>query len=63
MIDDDDYGAVVGRRIGRGNRSTWRKPAPFCPPQIPHDNSRYMSIEVILNGMRNNVLKICVVGI
>jgi hypothetical protein len=26
-------------RIGRGNRSTRRKPAPvpLCPPQIPHD--------------------------
>jgi hypothetical protein len=31
--------AVSGMRIGRGNRSTWRKPArmPLCPPQIPHD--------------------------
>jgi hypothetical protein len=26
MIDDDDYGAVGGMRIGRGNRSTRRKP-------------------------------------
>jgi hypothetical protein len=35
---DDDYGAVDGMRIGRGNRSTRRKPAPvpLCPPQIPH---------------------------
>jgi hypothetical protein len=41
MIDDDDYGAVGGMRIGRGNRSTRRKPAPvpLCPPQIPHDLS------------------------
>jgi hypothetical protein len=39
MIDDDDYGAVGGMRIGRGNRSTRRKraPVPLCPPQIPHD--------------------------
>jgi hypothetical protein len=39
MIDDDDYGAVGWMTIGRGNRSTWRKPAtiPFCPPQIPHE--------------------------
>jgi hypothetical protein len=38
MIDDDNYGAVGGMRIGRGNRSTRRKPAPvpLCPPQIPH---------------------------
>jgi hypothetical protein len=36
---DDDYGAVGGMRIGRGNRSTCKKPAPvpLCPPQIPHD--------------------------
>jgi hypothetical protein len=35
---DDDYGAVGGMRIGRGNRSTRRKPdpVPLCPPQIPH---------------------------
>jgi hypothetical protein len=39
MIDDYDYGAVGGMRIGRGNRCTRRKPAPvpLCPPQIPHD--------------------------
>jgi hypothetical protein len=39
MIDVDDYGAVGGMRIGRGNRRTRRKPAPvpLCPPQIPHD--------------------------
>jgi hypothetical protein len=36
---DDGCGAVGGMRIGRGNRSTRRKPAPvpLCPPQIPHD--------------------------
>jgi hypothetical protein len=36
---DDDYGAFGGMRIGRGNRSARRKPAPvpLCPPQIPHD--------------------------
>jgi hypothetical protein len=36
---DDDYGAVGWMRIGRGNRSTRRKPAPvqLCPSQIPHD--------------------------
>jgi hypothetical protein len=36
MIDDDDCGAVGGVRIGRGNRSTRRKPAPVPvrPPQI-----------------------------
>jgi hypothetical protein len=39
MMDDDDYGAVGGMRIGRVNRSTRGKPAsvPLRPPQIPHD--------------------------
>jgi hypothetical protein len=32
--DDGDIGGM----IGRGNQSTWRKPAPvpLCPPQTPH---------------------------
>jgi hypothetical protein len=29
MIDDADSGAIVGMKIGRGNRSTQRKPAPL----------------------------------
>jgi hypothetical protein len=31
-----------GMKIGRGNRSIWRKPAPapLCPPQIPLDQTR-----------------------
>jgi hypothetical protein len=35
----NEYGAVGGMRIGRGNWSTSWDPAPvpFCPPQIPHD--------------------------
>jgi hypothetical protein len=38
-IVDDECGAVDGMKLGRGNRSTRRKPAPvlFGPPQIPHD--------------------------
>jgi hypothetical protein len=28
MIDEDDCGAIGGMKIGRGNRSTRRKPAP-----------------------------------
>jgi hypothetical protein len=33
------YGAVGAMRVGRGNQSTWRKPAPvpLHPPQIRHD--------------------------
>jgi hypothetical protein len=35
-VDYDD--GEIGGMIGRGNRSTWRKPAlvPLCPPQAPH---------------------------
>jgi hypothetical protein len=42
MIDEDDCGVIGGVKIGRGNRSTRRKPAPapLCPPQIPHDQTR-----------------------
>jgi hypothetical protein len=34
---DCDDEAIGGMKIGRGNRSTRRKPAPapLCPPQIP----------------------------
>jgi hypothetical protein len=34
---DYDNGEIGGM-IGRGNRSTWRKPAPvpLCPPKPPH---------------------------
>jgi hypothetical protein len=42
MIDDDDCGVIGGMKIGRGNRSTRRipAPAPLCPPQIPYDLTR-----------------------
>jgi hypothetical protein len=42
MIDDGDFGAIDGMRIGSGDRSTQRKPAPvqLCLPQIPHDLTR-----------------------
>jgi hypothetical protein len=42
MIGDGDCGEIGGMKIGRGNRSTRRKPAPapLCPPQIPHDWTR-----------------------
>jgi hypothetical protein len=38
MIRDGDCGENDGMKIGMGNRSTRRKPAPapLCPPQIPH---------------------------
>jgi hypothetical protein len=36
---DYDGGEIGGMMIGRGNRSTRRKPAPvpLCPPQTPRD--------------------------
>jgi hypothetical protein len=39
MIGEDNCGEIGGMKIGRGNRTTRRKPAsaPLCPPQIPHD--------------------------
>jgi hypothetical protein len=38
-VGEGDCGAIGGMKIGRGNRSTRRKPAPapLCPPQIPLD--------------------------
>jgi hypothetical protein len=39
---DCDGGELGGMKIGRGNRSTRRKPAPapLCPPRIPFDQNR-----------------------
>jgi hypothetical protein len=39
VIGDGDCGEIGRMKIGRGNRSTRRKPAPapLFPPQIPHD--------------------------
>jgi hypothetical protein len=38
---DREDGEFGGMKIGRGNRSTRRKPtpAPLCPPQIPLDQT------------------------
>jgi hypothetical protein len=40
--DCEDGELFGGMKIGRGNRSTRRKPAPapICPPQIPLDQTR-----------------------
>jgi hypothetical protein len=39
FIGDEECGAVCGKSIVRGNRSTRRKPTPMtlCSPQMPHD--------------------------
>jgi hypothetical protein len=45
MIDEGDCGAIGGMKIGRGNRSTRRKPtpAPLRPPQNPTWQTRSRS--------------------
>jgi hypothetical protein len=42
MMYEGDCGAIGRIKIGRGNRSSRRKPAPapLRPPQIPHDQTR-----------------------
>jgi hypothetical protein len=42
MIDDGDCAAIGGIKISRGNQSTGTNlaPAPLCPPQILHDQTR-----------------------
>jgi hypothetical protein len=42
MIGEGDCGEIGGMKIGKGDRSPLRKPAPapLCPPQIPHDETR-----------------------
>jgi hypothetical protein len=42
LLYHGDCGATGEMKIGRGNRSTRRKPAPapLCPPQIPYDQIR-----------------------
>jgi hypothetical protein len=54
MIDDGDCGAIGGMKIGRGNRSTRRKPAPvpLCPPQIPHDQTRARTRSAAVGSQR-----------
>jgi hypothetical protein len=54
MIDEDDCGTIGGMKIGRGNRSTQRKPAlaPLCPPQIPHDQTRARTWAAALGSQR-----------
>jgi hypothetical protein len=54
MIDEGDCGAIGGMKIGRGNRSTRRKPAPapLCPPQIPHDQTRARTRAAVVGSQR-----------
>jgi hypothetical protein len=45
-LGDYDDGEFGGMKIGRGNQSTLRKPAPapLCPPQIPLDQTWAASV-------------------
>jgi hypothetical protein len=54
MRDGGDCGEVGRIKIGRGNRSTRRKPAPasLCPPQIPHDQTRAQTWAVAVGSQR-----------
>jgi hypothetical protein len=56
-MDDDECGAVGGM-IGKGNRSTRRKPAPvpLYPPQIPHDLTRARTLAVAVGSQRLTAL-------
>jgi hypothetical protein len=54
MIDEGECIAIGGMKIGRGNRSTRRKPtpAPLCPPQIPHYQTRAGTRTVAVGSQR-----------
>jgi hypothetical protein len=51
---DYDDGELSGMKIGKGNRSTRRKPAPvpLCPPQIPLDQTRARTRAPALGSQR-----------
>jgi hypothetical protein len=52
--DDCEDGEFGGMKIGRGNRSTWRKPATatLCPSQIPFDQTRARSRAAAVGSQR-----------
>jgi hypothetical protein len=54
MIGDGDCGEIGGMKIGRGNRSFRRNPAPapLCPPQIPHDQTRVQTRAAAVGSQR-----------
>jgi hypothetical protein len=51
---DYDYEEFGGIKIARGNRSTWRKPAPtpLCPPQIPLDQTWARTRAAVVGSQR-----------
>jgi hypothetical protein len=50
----NEYRAVTGMGIGRGNRIIRRKPAPvpLCPPKILHDLTEYRSRAAAVGSRR-----------
>jgi hypothetical protein len=42
MIDEGDFGANGGMKIGMGNQNTRKKTclAPLCPPEVESDQNR-----------------------
>jgi hypothetical protein len=54
MIDEGDCVAIGGIKIGRGNQSIRRKPAPapLCPPQIPYDQTRARTLAAAMGSQR-----------
>jgi hypothetical protein len=51
---DCKAGEFGGMKIGRGNRSTHRKPAPapLCPPQIPLEQTRAEPVVAAVGSQR-----------
>jgi hypothetical protein len=51
---DCEDGEFAGMKIGRGNRSTRRKPAPapLCPPQIPLDQTLARTLTAAVESQR-----------
>jgi hypothetical protein len=51
---DYDDGEFVGKKTGRGNRTTRRKsaPAPLCPPQIPLNKTRDRTLAAAVGSQR-----------
>jgi hypothetical protein len=52
MIGEGDCGAIGGMKIGRGNRSTRRKPAPAPLDQTPGSNPGRRSGKPATNRLR-----------
>jgi hypothetical protein len=54
----EECGGVSGMRIGRGNRSSWRKPAPvpLCSSQIPQDRTLTGTSSAAVENLRLTAL-------